>query len=118
MPCGSVIQYLSERIIATGRLFLGQDRLLHGLQPLFDVLQFPIVFGLHTKVIEPELCAAVGNSEIDTRIVQHPFYIIVMPYRGLAAEQGVVKLDILLEVLYCQVYMESFHANPLKLIYE
>lgn len=103
--------------VATGRLFLRFDRPLRGIQAPFDVLQFLIVFGLNTQMIESESVAAVGDGEIDARVVQHPFCVILMPHRGITAEQGAVKLNVPVEVLYRQVYMESFHVNPLKLIY-
>lgn len=91
--------------IATGGLFLGFDRALGGVQALFDVGKFLLVFGLYAQVIEAGLATAVGDCEIDTGVVQHPFGVIVLLNSGFAAEKGAVKLNALLQIVDAEMDM-------------
>ncbi|OQD16300.1 hypothetical protein UE98_30005 [Burkholderia cenocepacia] len=75
------------------------------LQARMHLCELGLVFYLHTEVIEPRLRASLGNREIDTWIVEHPFRVVGFFDGGLAREQRRVKADAGREIVDRQMDM-------------
>jgi hypothetical protein len=46
------------------------------MQASVNLIQLGLLLDLNTEVVEPDNPAARRNSEIDTRIIEHPFCIV------------------------------------------
>src|SRR5262249_41636006 len=82
-------------------------------EALADVLELIARLGLKTQVVDALARRAVGNGEVDARIVEHPLRVVVFLYRRRRAEEGGVEADALLEVMHCDVHVKPFHCGLL-----
>jgi hypothetical protein len=71
--------------------------------------QFVARFHLHPQVIEAWLHSALGDGEVDPRIVQHPLGVVVLQHRGGQAENGRVEADVRIQVIDRYMHVKAFH---------
>ena len=60
-------------------------------------------------MIQPHLGAALGDGEVNARVVQHPFGVIRFGDGRFGGEHGRVKADARREVVDSDVDMQAFH---------
>src|SRR3982074_2363215 len=78
-----------------------------------DRRQLVSVVRLKPEMIDARLAAPCRYREVEPRIVDHPFGVVVLAYRRLGAEQTRIKAYALLEVLDSKVNVKSLHADLL-----
>src|SRR5689334_12485034 len=61
-------------------------------------------------MVDAALPTARRDGEVDARIVEHPFGVVVLVYRGLGGEQRRIKPDAGGEIGHRDMDMKSFHA--------
>src|SRR4029078_12141052 len=61
-------------------------------------------------MIDTGFQAAIGNREIDARIVEHPFRIIFLDDRRLLTEHTRIKADVGSEIIDGDMDMKAFHV--------
>ena len=81
-----------------------------GFEPLLHLEQFSIGFHLNAQMVQARLGATLGNGEVHSRIIEHPFGVVGLAHRGLGGEQRGVEADGVVERGHADVDMKAFHG--------
>src|SRR5260370_1184712 len=65
---------------------------------------------LEAQMVDSRRTAALRDREVDARIVEHPFGVIVLANSGLGAEQRRVETNAVGQIGHCDVNVKALHA--------
>jgi hypothetical protein len=74
-------------------------------------VQFLLGLDLETEMVQPRRVAELRDREVHTRVLEHPFRVVVVAHGRLRAEQRAVERDRLLQIFDGQVDVKAFHAD-------
>src|SRR6185437_15368020 len=83
------------------------------LQARVQRLELVAAVDLEAEVIDAGRAAALGDGEVQPRIVEHPLRVIVLQHGRLRPEQRGVKADGGTELGYRDMDMKALHATLL-----
>ena len=96
-------------VAAAGALLRGGGNI--GLREArVDLFELGAVVRLQAEMVDTRLGAAIGNGEVDARILEHPLRVVGLLHRRLGAEQRRIETDALLEVMHADVDVEALHG--------
>ena len=79
------------------------------LQIRVNGFELSVVLGLQAQMIDTGSLPSIGNREVDARILQHPFCVILLHDAGLFAKHRRIECNALAQIVHCDMYMKAFH---------
>jgi hypothetical protein len=64
--------------IAASRVFFFDDGPIGAAQPLVNFGKLTLILGLNAEMRNPSLAASGADREIDARVFEHPFGVVVL----------------------------------------
>ena len=101
--------------IAADRRLLGDDGAAGGVQALAQRGEFVAAIDLEAQVVDTRRPAGIRDGEIDPRVFQHPFRVVVLEDGGLRREQLGIEANAGGEVGDVEMHVEAAHFDPFLL---
>jgi len=79
-------------------------------QMLMGSFELRIGLDLKPEMVDAGGSAPLRDREVDARIIEHPFGVIVLAHRRLDTEQRRIEADALGQIGDCDVNVKAFHA--------
>ena len=105
---------LVRRGVTTSRARLLDDRPAGFVEPASHLEEFFVALNLDAQVIYTGSISAPRDGEIDARIVEHPFRVVVFCDRWLGTEERTIETVAALWVCDRDMDMKTFHAAFLR----